>query len=69
MKGERTKFSHEVKAGDAFGVLHPDTEVEEIKIVRFVLNDSHLSVSSAFSSSITEYIPYFCITQGSKRSE
>jgi hypothetical protein len=34
--------------------------------VRFVLNDSHLSVSSAFSSSITESVPYFCIRQDSK---
>ena len=66
VKGEGTKFSNEVKAGDALGVLHPATEVEEIKIVRFVLNDSHLSVSSAFSSSITDSIPYFCIRQDSK---
>ena len=66
VKGESTKFSNEVKAGDALGILHPATEVEEIKIVRFVLNDSHLSVSSAFSSSITESVPYFCIRQDSK---
>ena len=66
VKGEGTKFSNEVKAGDALGVLHPATEVEEIKIVRFVLNDSHLSISSAFSSSITDSIPYFCIRQDSK---
>ena len=66
VKGESTKFSNEVKAGDALGVLHPATEVEEIKIVRFVLNDSHLSISSAFSSSITDSIPYFCIRQDSK---
>ena len=41
----------------------PNTKKEEVKIVRFILSDTNLSISSEFSDNITEYLKYFCISQ------
>ena len=61
--GANTKFSTEIKVGDIIGIISPNTKKEEVKIVRFILSDTNLSISSEFSDNITEYLKYFCISQ------
>lgn len=50
--GHGTKFMEEVGVGDAVIVTHPSTLVEETKIVRMVLSNISMGISSAFSSDL-----------------
>ena len=45
-----TKFMSELCVGDGVVVQHPTSLVEETKIVRMVLSDVSIGISSAFSS-------------------
>ena len=47
--GHETLFSNELAVGDAIVVSHPQSLVDETKIVRMVLSNVSISVSSAFS--------------------
>ena len=47
--GHETRFSSELAVGDAIVVSHPQSLVDETKIVRMVLSNVSISVSSAFS--------------------
>jgi hypothetical protein len=47
--GHETKFQSELSVGDAIIVQHPKTFQEETKIVKIVLSDTSLAISSSFS--------------------
>ena len=67
--GTDTKFKKEIRVGDIFGIVNPVSTKEEVKIVRFILSDTHLSISSVFSNDIFENVPYFYISQRKTKSE
>ena len=50
--GHETKFTTELSVNDAIVVSHPTSFVDETKIVRMVLSNVSISVSSAFSSDL-----------------
>lgn len=50
--GHYTKFLSELEVGDALIIMHPMSLVEETKIVRMVLSDTSISISSPFSSDL-----------------
>eukprot|EP00596_Hydrurales_sp_CCMP1899_P004455 CAMPEP_0119038494 /NCGR_PEP_ID=MMETSP1177-20130426/7454_1 /TAXON_ID=2985 /ORGANISM="Ochromonas sp, Strain CCMP1899" /LENGTH=232 /DNA_ID=CAMNT_0007001155 /DNA_START=138 /DNA_END=836 /DNA_ORIENTATION=- len=50
--GIDTKFMDELHHGDAIIVTHPNTYLDETKIVRMVLSNISISVSSAFSTDL-----------------
>lgn len=50
--GHGTLFMSELTHGDAIIVSHPSTFLDETKIVRMVLSNMSISVSSAFSSDL-----------------
>jgi len=50
--GHATKFSDELVVGDAIIVTHPTSLVEETKIVKMVLSNVSISVSSNFSTDL-----------------
>ena len=51
--GTDTKFLKELAVGDAIIVVHPITLRDETKIVKMVLSDVSMSISSAFSSDLS----------------
>ena len=57
--GIETDFVKQLSSKDAFGVLHPNTGKEELKLVKFVLGKSSLSISSPFSVDIIQGVEYF----------
>ena len=61
--GINTKFKHEIKVGDIIGITNQLSKDDEVKIVRFILSDTNLSISSEFSNNFVECIPYFYINQ------
>jgi hypothetical protein len=61
--GINTKFKHEIKVGDIIGITHQSSKGDEVKIVRFILSDTNLSISSDFSNTFVECIPYFYINK------
>ena len=50
--GHDTRFTSDLTVGDAIVISHPSTLVDETKIVRMVLSNVSISVSSAFSSDL-----------------
>mmetsp|Transcript_7116 Transcript_7116/g.9968 ORF Transcript_7116/g.9968 Transcript_7116/m.9968 type:complete len:213 (+) Transcript_7116:137-775(+) len=50
--GYSTKFLSELKVGDALMVFHPTALTTETKLVRMVLSDKSIGISSAFSSDL-----------------
>lgn len=50
--GTGTKFMAEVSVGDAVLVTHPTSLVEEVRLVRMVLSDMSISISSALSTDL-----------------
>jgi len=52
IQGNNTKFQTELAVGDAIIVTHPTTLQQETKIVRMVLSDVNIGISSAFSSDL-----------------
>lgn len=56
--GHGTLFANELSHGDAIIVTHPTTYVDETKIVRMVLSNISISVSSAFSSDLISTAPF-----------
>ena len=50
--GSFTVFQDELSVGDALIVTHPTTHLQETKIVRMVLSNVSLGISSAFSSDL-----------------
>ena len=49
---EGTKFMRELRAGDAVVITHPTTLCDETRLVKMVLSDSSMGISSAFSSDL-----------------
>ncbi|OQR82582.1 Niemann-Pick C1 protein [Achlya hypogyna] len=47
-----TRFASELSVGDAMIIVHPTSLQEETRIVRMVLSDVSISISSAFSSDL-----------------
>ena len=52
MGHEGSSFLSELAVGDAIVVQHPTSLTEEARIVRMVLSDISISISSAFSSDL-----------------
>ena len=50
--GHGTSFMSELRPGDAVIVFHPTSLREETKIVRMVLSDISMGVSSPFSTDL-----------------
>lgn len=48
----------ELAVGDAVIITHPSTLLEETKIVRMVLSDMSMSLSSAFSTDLITTTPF-----------
>ena len=61
--GHGTSFNTQFSAGDAIGVLHPVSEKEELKLVQFVLGKTSISISSPFSTDISDGIEFFYLQQ------
>ncbi|EQC34337.1 hypothetical protein SDRG_08109 [Saprolegnia diclina VS20] len=47
-----TRFASELSVGDAMMIMHPTSLQEETRIVKMVLSDVSVSISSAFSSDL-----------------
>ena len=56
--GHNTLFMNELTHGDAIIVSHPTTFLDETKIVRMVLSNMSISVSSAFSTDLISTAPF-----------
>ena len=56
--GHDTLFMSELTHGDAIIVTHPSTYVDETKIVRMVLSNISISISSAFSTDLITTSPF-----------
>ena len=52
IQGNNTKFQSELAVGDAIIITHPTTFQQETKIVRMVLSDVNIGISSAFSTDL-----------------
>ena len=65
--GIDTDFKKQLSDKDAFGVLHPNSGKEELKLVKFVLGKTSLSISSPFSKDIVAGVPFFIMKK--KKSE
>ena len=52
IQGNNTKFQSELAVGDAIIITHPTTFQKETKIVRMVLSDVNIGISSAFSTDL-----------------
>ena len=50
--GHDTKFMDQLTIGDAIIVTHPSTLIDETKIVRMVLSNVSIGISSGFSSDL-----------------
>ena len=48
----------ELTAGDAIIIFHPSSLIEETKIVRMVLSNSSIGISSAFSTDLISTTPF-----------
>jgi hypothetical protein len=60
--GHDTRFTTELTVGDAVIVSHPLTLVDETKIVRMVLSNMSISISSAFSSDLISTTAFRYVT-------
>ena len=56
--GHGTLFMNELSHGDAIIVSHPTTFLDETKIVRMVLSNMSISISSAFSTDLISTAPF-----------
>ena len=65
--GHGTSFNTQFSAGDAIGVLHPVSGKEELKLVQFVLGKTSVSISSPFSTDISDGIEFFYLQQRKTR--
>lgn len=61
-----TQFSRFLKEGDALIVKNPQTGKEEMRVVRIVVSDSSLMISSAFSFSSAGSCTYDYVTKPRK---
>jgi hypothetical protein len=59
--GKDTLFFRQVKIGDALLVKHPTSMKEEIRVVKLILSDISISLSSAFSSDLISNQSYFIL--------
>lgn len=58
ISGHFTNFMNELSVGDAIIITHPNTLQEETKIVRMVLSNISISISSAFSTDLITTTPF-----------
>ncbi|CAM9380009.1 unnamed protein product [Heterosigma akashiwo] len=59
--GYETEFMNQLTAGDAIMVTHPTTFKEETRIVKMVLSNVSISISSPFSSDLVTTCPFHFI--------
>ena len=52
VQGHETNFMTQLSVGDALMITHPMSLVEETKVVRMVLSNTSISISSAFSTDL-----------------
>lgn len=55
---EGTKFVQELRVGDAIIITHPTTHGDETRIVKMVLSNVAIGISSAFSSDLISTTPF-----------
>lgn len=53
-----SKFMQELRSGDAIIVNHPVTHLDETRIVKMVLSNVAIGISSAFSSDLVSTTPF-----------
>ena len=58
IQGHDTKFEEELCPGDAIIVFHPQSLRDETKIVRMVLSNLSIGISSAFSCDLVSTTPF-----------
>lgn len=58
IQGHDTKFDEELSPGDAIIVFHPQSLRDETKIVRMVLSNLSIGISSAFSCDLVSTTPF-----------
>lgn len=56
--GHFTEFVSQLSVGDAIIVTHPTSLLEETKVVRMVLSNTSIGISSAFSSDLISTTPF-----------
>eukprot|EP00520_Triparma_pacifica_P011146 CAMPEP_0118646966 /NCGR_PEP_ID=MMETSP0785-20121206/8351_1 /TAXON_ID=91992 /ORGANISM="Bolidomonas pacifica, Strain CCMP 1866" /LENGTH=204 /DNA_ID=CAMNT_0006539021 /DNA_START=147 /DNA_END=757 /DNA_ORIENTATION=- len=49
ISGQDTRFLRELSQGDAFILKNPETNKDELRVIRFITSDTSLAISSAFS--------------------
>lgn len=59
--GHYTAFMDEIRAGDAIIIVHPTSLQEEMKVVRMVVSNISMSISSAFSTDLISTTPFKCV--------
>jgi len=58
VSGHGTKFQAQLRSGDALIISHPTTFAEETRIVKMVLSDLSVAISSPFSTDLITTTPY-----------
>lgn len=56
--GFETIFTEQLTVGDALIVSHPTTLVDETKVVRMVLSNTSISISSSFTTDLVSTVPF-----------
>lgn len=56
--GHETNFMEQLAPGDAIIISHPTTFQDETKIVKMVLSNISIGISSAFSSDLITTTPF-----------
>ena len=65
--GYETAFMSELAPGDAVIVSHPNTLTDETRIVKMVLSDVSISISSAFSTDLISTAAFRFISAHTQR--
>ena len=69
MYGKSTLFFKEIKIGDALLVKHPTSLKDEIRVVKMILSDISISLSSSFSTDLISNQMFFILKQPELRAE
>ena len=67
--GKNTLFFKEIKIGDALFVKHPTSLKDEIRVVKMILSDISISLSSSFSSDLISNQMFCILKQPELRAE
>mmetsp|Transcript_11821 Transcript_11821/g.16270 ORF Transcript_11821/g.16270 Transcript_11821/m.16270 type:complete len:214 (-) Transcript_11821:1411-2052(-) len=58
IQGHYTEFMNQLSPGDAIIIVHPTSLQEETKVVRMVLSNVSIGISSSFSSDLISTTPF-----------